>query len=238
MWGGEGRGGNFDKRASILVDQCKLRTNSLEKASLTIFEKLEREAGYGAVSLGSVGTTRNGSAILSEEVPYRSREALGNFGTTGDDSYGLRRKRGVEYRTESLGIVITTRNDTVVLGGGGDSGHSRESLGSFNTAGDGSYRLCGKRGAGYGTESLGSSVATRNDPVIPGTSKNEIAASALRTSSEEKWKEGGLSAFSTIESGCKKIKRPEGMSDEFLRAVEETVTVVERCLQLKELFQK
>jgi hypothetical protein len=48
------------------------------------------------------------------------------------------------------------------------------------------------------------------------------------TSLEEKWKEGGSDSLSTIGRGDKKIKRPEGVSDEFMRAVEETVTVVQR----------
>jgi benzoyl-CoA reductase/2-hydroxyglutaryl-CoA dehydratase subunit BcrC/BadD/HgdB len=61
-----------------------------------------------------------------------------------------------------------------------------------------------------------------------GTSKNEIAAASLMTLLEERWKEGGSSSLGTIGSGYKKIKRPEGVSDEFMRAVEETVAVVQR----------
>jgi hypothetical protein len=75
---------------------------------------------------------------------------------------------------------------------------------------------------------LGGVVTTGNDPVILGASKNETAAASLMTSLEGKWKEGGSTWLSTIGSGCKKIKRPDGVSDEFMRAVEETVIVVER----------
>jgi hypothetical protein len=107
-------------------------------------------------------------------------------------------------------------------------GHVRGPSGGFRTARDGSDRLCGKREAGYGTESLGSVVTARNDLVIRKASKNEVAAASLMTSLEEKWKGRGSSAGGMIENGGKRIKRPEGGSDQFMRAVEETVRVVQR----------
>jgi hypothetical protein len=186
--------------------------------------------------------------ILGEGGSDRSRESSGSFITAGGDSYRLCRKKGVEYDTESLGSVVTTRNDPVVFGEGG-SDRSRESLGSFSAAGNDSDKLRRKGGkeADFSTGFSGSSGTNGEDsdkpreksfqkgasgpgksgPKAVGASKNEIAASSLMASLEEKWKEGGLSSLSTLESGRKKIRRPEGVSEEFLRAVEETATVVQ-----------
>jgi hypothetical protein len=126
----------------------------------------------------------------------------------------------------SLGS-LTSRNDTAVLGEG-DLGHGRGPSGGVRTARDGSDRLCGKREAEYETESLGNVVTARNDIVVRRASKNEVAAASLMTSMEEKWKGGVSSAGGIIENGGKRIKRPDGVSDQFMKAVEETVRVVER----------
>jgi hypothetical protein len=45
---------------------------------------------------------------------------------------------------------------------------------------------------------------------------------------EEKWKGRESDAGGTVESVSKRIKRPEGVSDQFMKAVEETVRIVQR----------
>jgi hypothetical protein len=167
------------------------------------------EADWSTEPSGSSSSTKDGSVESSQRRPDRGRES-GSIVLASSKYSGIPRE----------GSKVGDREADWIM-------ESSESRPSTN---DGSIESREK--------SVESSEGVR-------VSRNKIAAASLMASLRENWREGIPTATSALvplssevggrlleqvspeKSSCEKNKRPEGVSDNFLKAVDETVLLVQ-----------